>query len=143
MPPRSCLVTLIDSRGIRHSVEVTAESLFEAGVLAVTAFRKAGWVEEAPGLASRLEIEVREPAVKHTVTLAQLQRWAYGTAKSPVEKIRRERMRDCSVRNHDAITVVVPYSRRFCREVGCESLVHRISCAGQFSRFRSFLGARR
>jgi hypothetical protein len=60
----------------RHSVEVTAESLFEAGVLAVSAFRKAGWVEEVPGLASRLEIEVREPAVKHTVTLAQLQRWA-------------------------------------------------------------------
>ena len=28
-------MTLIDSRGIRHSVEVTAESLFEAGGLAV------------------------------------------------------------------------------------------------------------
>lgn len=33
VPPRSCLVTLTDSRGIRHSVEVTAESLFEAGGL--------------------------------------------------------------------------------------------------------------
>ena len=50
----------------------TAESLFEAGVLAANAFHKAGWLEEAPGLAFRLEIEVREPAVKHTVTL-QLQ----------------------------------------------------------------------
>jgi hypothetical protein len=75
-------------------VEVTAESLFEAGVLAVSAFRKAGWVEEAPGPASRLEIEVREPAVKHTVSLAQLQRWANGASRSPVEKIKRERMRE-------------------------------------------------
>jgi hypothetical protein len=41
----------------------------------VSAFHKAGWVEEVPGLAS-LEIEVCEPAVKHTVTLVQLQRWA-------------------------------------------------------------------
>ena len=93
VPPRSCLVTLTDSRGIRHSVEVTAESLFEAGVLAVTTFRKAGWVEEAPGLASRLEIEVREPAVKHTVTLAQLQRWANAATKSPAERLKREHLR--------------------------------------------------
>jgi hypothetical protein len=93
VPPRSCVVTLSDSRGIRHSVEVTAESLFEAGVLAVTTFRKAGWVEEAPGLASRLEIEVREPAVKHTITLAQLQRWANAATKSPAERLKREHLR--------------------------------------------------
>jgi len=62
-------------------------------VLAVSVFRKAGWVEEVPGLASRLEIEVREPAVKHTVTLAQLQRWANGATKSPAERVKRERMR--------------------------------------------------
>jgi hypothetical protein len=83
VPPRSCVVTLTDSRGIRHSVEVTAESLFEAGVLAVSVLRNAGWVEEAPGLASRLEVEVREPVVKHTVMLAQLQRWANGATGSP------------------------------------------------------------
>ena len=34
--------------------------------------------EEVPGVGSRLETEVREPAVRHTVTLAQLQRWANG-----------------------------------------------------------------
>jgi hypothetical protein len=101
VPPRSCLVTLTDSRGIKHSVEVTADSLFEAGVLAVNALRQAGWVEEVPGPASRLEIEVREPAVKHTVTLAQLERWANGATKSPVERIRRERMREL-LGQHDA-----------------------------------------
>lgn len=45
-------------------------------MLAVNALRKAGWVEAVPGVGFRLEIEVREPAVKHTVTLAQLQQWA-------------------------------------------------------------------
>jgi hypothetical protein len=68
-------------------------------VLAVSAFRKAGWVEECLGVASRLEIEVPEPAVKHTVTLAQLQRWANGAATSPAEKVRRDRMRSLLTAN--------------------------------------------
>jgi hypothetical protein len=79
---------------IKHSVEVTAESLYEAGVMAVAALRQAGWVEEVPGRATRLEIEVQEPVVKHTVTLAQLQRWVSGAATSPAERIRRQRMRE-------------------------------------------------
>jgi hypothetical protein len=58
-------VTITDSRGIKHSVEVTAESLFEAGVLAIGTLRKAGWIEESPGPGTRLEIEVREPSVTH------------------------------------------------------------------------------
>ena len=98
MPPRSCVVTLTDSRGIRHSVEATAESPFEAGVLAVCAIRKAGWVEEVPGVGSRLGIEVREPAVKHTVTLAQLQRWANAATKSPAERLKREHLRQLLAR---------------------------------------------
>jgi len=44
---------------------------------------------------TRIEVgdEVREPAVKHTVTLVQLQRWANGATRSPAERIKRERMR--------------------------------------------------
>jgi hypothetical protein len=57
----------------------------------VSAFQKR-WVGETSGVASKLEIEVREPAVKHTVTLAQLHRWANGPTKSPAKRIKRERM---------------------------------------------------
>ena len=62
-------------------------------MLAVTAFRKAGRVEEASRTRSELEIEVREPAVKHTVTLAQLQRWANGVAQSLLSGSERSRSR--------------------------------------------------
>jgi hypothetical protein len=51
-----------------------SESLFEAGVVAVKVLRETRCVEDVPGPGTRLEIEVREPAVKHTVTLAQLNR---------------------------------------------------------------------
>ena len=78
---------------IRHSVEVTAESLYEAGVVALSALRKAGWVEEHPGPATRLEIEVKESSTIHTISVAQLQRWVSGEGKSPAERLARQRMR--------------------------------------------------
>ena len=80
-PPRVCDVTVTDARGIQHRVEVTAESLYDAGVLAIAALRRAGWAEGPGSTGSRLEIEVREPPVKHVVTMAQLQRWADGAVK--------------------------------------------------------------
>jgi hypothetical protein len=52
---------------------------FEAGVDGGQRLAKGG-VRRGP--ATRLEIEVREPAVKHAVTVAQLQRWASGATKS-------------------------------------------------------------
>ena len=69
----------------------SSQSLFAAGVVAVKVFAKAGW-RRSCRTRIRLEIELREPSVKHT--LAQLQRWANGATRSPVEKIKRERMRE-------------------------------------------------
>src|SRR5436189_244106 len=58
---RTCTVTFTGPSGIRHSVEVTAESIYEAAALGVSALRKSGWADAiVPGTA--LEIEVREPA---------------------------------------------------------------------------------
>jgi len=91
---RVCVVTTVDSRGIEHQVEVMAESLFEAGILAIAALRTAGWIDAPLGIATRLEIEVREPALKHVVTVGQLERWVAGTPKNRGEKIRRARMRE-------------------------------------------------
>jgi hypothetical protein len=50
VPSRSCFVTFTDSRGIRHSVEVTAESLFEGGALAVSALRQGDSLRTFPVL---------------------------------------------------------------------------------------------
>ena len=40
VPLRPCLVSFTDSRGVQHSVEVTAETLFEAAALGVALLRK-------------------------------------------------------------------------------------------------------
>jgi hypothetical protein len=40
VPARQCTVSFSDHEGIRHSVHVPAESLYEAAVLALRVFRE-------------------------------------------------------------------------------------------------------
>jgi hypothetical protein len=82
VPPKSCLVTVTDIRGIQHRVEVTAESLYEAGVLGLSALKADGWTGDV-GPSTRLEVQVREPAVIHTLSVQQIQRWLEGASISP------------------------------------------------------------
>jgi hypothetical protein len=85
-----CIVSFLDSEGFRHSVEVEAESLFEAGVLAIRAFRQH---DCEPGLVSQLEVEIRT-SVKHIITPKRIQEWLEGGAKSPKEAVMKERLRE-------------------------------------------------
>jgi hypothetical protein len=70
-------VTVTDLRGIRQSVEVSAETVFEAAARALSALRRDAWIDGI-GSATRLEIQVPQPAITHTVTVQQLERWANG-----------------------------------------------------------------
>ena len=90
MPVRACIVSFTDPDGFRHSVEVQAESLYEAVVLATRAFREH---ECTPGPASRLEVEVRSPNVTHEVTMRKVQEWLDGACKSPNEKVTKQRLK--------------------------------------------------
>jgi hypothetical protein len=93
MPSRTCRVCLEDSNGVEHAVEVLADSLYEAAALALVALKTHAWVGPAPGPMTRLRVEVREPAVEHSLTLQQLKRWADRTPLSPAERIKKERLK--------------------------------------------------
>jgi hypothetical protein len=93
MPLRACTVNFVGPSGVRHAVEVTAESLYEAAILGVALLRKDGWADViAPG--TQIEIQVRAPATTHCVTVAQLRRWCEGVAVNPEETLRRRRLRE-------------------------------------------------
>jgi hypothetical protein len=63
---RTCLVSFVDSVGIRHSVEVAAESLYEAAALAVKEFRRHPWNDGIePGTMTKLEVNVKSPMTTH------------------------------------------------------------------------------
>ena len=89
---RACTVSFVGPTGVRHSVDVTAESLYEAAAFGVSRLREDGWVETiAPG--TKLEVHVREPATTHVVSVAQLQRWCDEIAVSPDETLRKRKLR--------------------------------------------------
>ena len=69
-------------RGIRHSVELTADSLFEAAAMGLKILRAGDW-----------NVEVRNPSVKHTVSVQQLGRWLNGASSSPRESMKKSALR--------------------------------------------------
>ena len=93
MAAKSCSVSFIDHRGVRHSVTVGAESVFEAAAAGLAELRKSGWLEAHPGPATRLDVEVHAPVTKHTVSVQQLQQWAQSTAATPADRLKREKVR--------------------------------------------------
>jgi hypothetical protein len=89
---RTYTVSFTGSSGVRHSVEVTAESIYEAAALGVSALKNSGWVDAiAPG--TELEIQVREPATCHRLTVQQIRRWCDGVAVSPDETLKKRRLK--------------------------------------------------
>ena len=79
-------------RGIRHSVDVEAESLYEAAVLAVSRFRHDPWSEQISN-ATILDVDVREPSTKHSISLQQVERWLAGATPNPTEASKKAKLK--------------------------------------------------
>lgn len=92
MAVKACTVTCTGPSGVHHSVEVAAESLYEAAIIGFSLLKQDGWVDPlAPG--TRLEIQVKHPATTHSVSVSQLRRWVDGIAVSPDETLRKRRLK--------------------------------------------------
>jgi hypothetical protein len=89
---RTCTVSFTGTSGVRHSVDVTAEFVFEAAALGVSALRRNGWAD-AVALGTELEIQVREPPTCHRITVHQIHRWCDGIATSPDETLKKAKLK--------------------------------------------------
>jgi hypothetical protein len=92
MALRACTVSFLGSGGVRHSVDVSAESLYEAAAAGLNLLRQEGW-SEVVGPGTQVEVEVQAPAARHSLTLAQIRRWCDGVAASPEEVLKRARVK--------------------------------------------------
>ena len=92
MARKVCLVTITERSGTRHSAQVEADSLYEAAVLGVERLRRDPWTSPI-GPTTPLEIEVREPAAQHVVTLAQVRRWLDGATTNPTEAVKKVKLK--------------------------------------------------
>jgi hypothetical protein len=98
MPLTSCTVSCEETSGYEHSLEVTAESLYEAVAQALAAFRSDEWVADI-GKGHTVTVRVQQPAVEHHVRLAEFERWLCQNGKSPSEmtlKVRLGSANSCS-----------------------------------------------
>jgi hypothetical protein len=85
----ACIVSFVDLDGIRHSVEVEADGLYEASVLGLCAFRKH---ELDPGGLIELEVEMRS-SVKHTLRVSKVLEWLQRGVRTPKEAVLKNRLR--------------------------------------------------
>jgi len=93
MAVRTCVVTAKDFEGIEHSVQVTAETLYEAVALGLRALRQNSWVDEIASGFNVIQVAVKEPEVKHQVVIRDLEHWLSVHGGSPKEVALKNRVR--------------------------------------------------
>jgi hypothetical protein len=86
---KHCIVSFVDFGGIRHSVEVQADSMYEAAAAALEAFREH---ECSPGIGTELEVQVRT-SVTHTIAVNKLKDWAKLGGGSPRDIVLKGRIK--------------------------------------------------
>lgn len=80
-------------KGQRHAAEVQAESLLEAVVLAVRVLKADPRIDSV-GTATVFDIEVREPATTHAVSMCSFNASSKGGATSPNEASKKAKLKN-------------------------------------------------
>src|ERR1700744_2889367 len=96
---RKCRVSYTDAEGV-HSVEVNAETLFEAVAQAVVEYRNDRTVSNPPGPETDFTVLVLRKPIEHFIRLKKIHDWARpSSAGGPAETLRRDRVRKMLVDN--------------------------------------------
>ncbi len=93
MAVRSCRVTVTDTDGVSHTVEVTAATLFEAVAQGLAALRGREWVAGIPQGPNVVTVSVAEVPIQHQVKLLEFTRWLERTGGSPRDVVQRQKLR--------------------------------------------------
>ena len=93
MALRSCTVTCCDLNGVEHSVEVTADTLYEAVAHGLRAFREAEWAGDLGSGLTAITVTLKQPEVRHTVRVKDFEAWLESGGRSPAEMSLKGRLR--------------------------------------------------
>ena len=90
-----CRVSFSDSDKTEHSVEVEADSLYEAVALAVADFREDPLITSPPAAMTEFTVAVLRNPTEHKIRLQQVIAWsAPNTKGGPAGITKRERVRE-------------------------------------------------
>jgi hypothetical protein len=92
MAVRTCKVSCRNPQGVEHTVEVSAQSVFEAVAQAVRVFREYEWSDLV--LAASVLVCIRQPAIEHRVQIRDFYNWLEAGSQSSAEMALKTRLRD-------------------------------------------------
>jgi hypothetical protein len=97
---KTCKVSCVDLRGVEHTIEVSAGSVYEAVAQALRIFRDNEWVEDLGRGQTPISVKVKHPEIEHTVRVQDFERWLETSPRSPAEMILKNRLRElCRLRH--------------------------------------------
>ena len=97
---RTSTVAVKDVRDGEHSIEVTAETLYEAIAAALWALQQDSWVGEIGEGFTTVTILVQQPPVKHEVKMKDFLSWLNRQGRSPAEVILKQKLEKMGKINH-------------------------------------------
>jgi hypothetical protein len=89
---RTCTVTIRDIRDVEHSIQVTAETLYEAIAAALAAMQQDNWVAEIGQGFTPVTVLVQQPPVKHEVKMKDFLTWLGRQGRSPAEVVLKQKL---------------------------------------------------
>lgn len=91
---RKCKVSYCDPTGVEHTVEVTADSLYEAVAQGLRVFRENDWINEVGRGQATISVAVAHPEVQHKVRIQDFERWLESQRRTPADMSLKARLRE-------------------------------------------------
>ena len=91
---RKCKVSYCDPGGIEHTVEVTADSFYEAVARGLRVFRENDWIDEVGRGQTTISVAVTHAKVQHKVRVQDFERWLALQGRTPAEMSLKNRIRE-------------------------------------------------
>jgi hypothetical protein len=76
-----------------HSVEVYAESLYEAVLRGLGRLQEVGWESNADETIQRVEVEIHQEPTRHIVDVPKLLKWVQEDSGYPAQRTRKAKLR--------------------------------------------------
>jgi hypothetical protein len=93
VPLKACTVVVHDLNDTAHSLDVTAETLYEAVAQALATVRGHDWAGDIGRGLTTVTVKVRNPEVTHVVKVQDFENWLNRSCKSPKETVLKARLR--------------------------------------------------
>jgi hypothetical protein len=83
-----------DLNGVEHTVEVSADSLYEAVAQGLRVLRENDWIDEMSRSQTTISVAVSYPEVQHKVRIVDFERWLESPGRTPAEMSLKARLRE-------------------------------------------------